>query len=211
MAYLTFALIFVFLCIALMSISASASREQQYIEDSARLKEEKKAEMEVFNREYKNLIEQNGEPDAVINIGRWDDCCLRNRFIVFENRRIIMVYGEKYAFSDILGYSLIDDATSTTIATSTGTAKTSTGGAVGRAILGGLIGGGVGAMAGATTANKGFENYTTSETTARHKFKIYININSLKNPTVKLDIGDNENIAYTVANTLNVIIERNKR
>lgn len=77
--------------------------------------------------------------------------------------------------------------------------------------MGGVLTGGIGAVAGAATANKNINTDATSQTYTQHQYTIYVNVNSLDNPTVKLLVGDNSEKAYKLAGIFNVIIERNKR
>lgn len=121
-----------------------------------------------------------------------------------------MIKSKEYNFSDILGYSLVDDVTSETITTSTGTAKTSTGNMIGRAVVGGVLTGGLGAVAGAATAKKNISDNAISQPTTKHKFTLYINVNNLQEPTVTLKIGDDVSKAQKLVGVISVIIERNK-
>ena len=123
---------------------------------------------------------------------------------------LYIINSKKYEFSDILGYSLVDDATSETITTSVGTAKTSTGSMIGRAVVGGVLTGGLGAVAGAATAKKNISDNATSQTTTTHKYTLYINVNSIQEPTIALKIGNSVSKAQKLAGVINVIIERNK-
>lgn len=136
---------------------------------------------------------------------------LSTRILVYEQSNIIIIKSKKYNFSDILGYSLVDDATTETITTSTGTAKTSTGSLLGRAVVGGVLTGGLGAVAGAATAKKNISNNATSQTTTTHNYTLYINVNTLQKPTISLKIGDNTSKAQKLVGVLNAIVERNKQ
>ena len=139
------------------------------------------------------------------------DYSISTRILVYEQSSVIIIKSKKYKFSDILGYSLVDDATDETITTSTGTAKTSTGSMLGRAVVGGMLTGGLGAVAGAATAKKSIFNDATSQTTTTHEYTLYINVNDLQEPTISLEIGDNTSKAQKLAGVLNIIIERNKQ
>jgi|InofroStandDraft_1065614.scaffolds.fasta_scaffold66709_2 hypothetical protein len=129
---------------------------------------------------------------------------------VFENASKILIDDKVYNFKDILGYSLVDDASNETITTSIGTAKTSTSNMLGRAIVGGMLTGGLGAVAGAATAKKNITDNATSQTCIIHNFTLHININSLQEPIISLRIGEDSVTAQRLAGVINVIIERNK-
>lgn len=130
---------------------------------------------------------------------------------VFEESSIVIIDSKEYPFSDILGFSLVDDATSETITTSIGGAKTSTGSMLGRAVVGGMLIGGLGAVAGAATAKKDIETNATSLTTTTHKYTMYINVNSIKNPTIPIPIGEDEQTAHQLAGLFNVIIAKGQK
>ena len=162
-----------------------------------------------FEAEYQTLLDKFGTCTTNV-ILRWpaDFYSIDSRLFVFEESQMIVLHGKEYKFSDILGFSLVDDATSETITTSTGEAKTSTGSMLGRAVVGGVLTGGLGAVAGAATARKNIETNATSQTITTHKYVIYINVNSLKNPTITIPIGKDTQKAHELANLFNVIIAK---
>ena len=144
-----------------------------------------------------------------IDLGDYEEYDINTHVMLFEASQIIRIKAQEYKFSDILGYSLVDDATSETITSSTGTAKTSTGSMLGRAVVGGMLTGGLGAVAGAVTAKKNISDNATSQTTTMHNYTLYINVNSLQEPTISLNLGNDVSIAQKLAGAVNVIIERN--
>ena len=127
---------------------------------------------------------------------------------VFEHAEIIVLENETIQFKDIIGYNLVDNQV-VLLSGSTSTMSTSTKSMLGRAVVGGALTGGIGAVIGAATAKKDIIT-TPNEQTIKHDYKIYLNLNNLSNPTRIIDIKDNTESAYKVANILNVIIERNK-
>lgn len=134
-----------------------------------------------------------------------------NKIIISEDKQCVRLYDVEYTFKEFLSCSLVDDSTSETKTTSTGNAKTSTGDMLGRAVVGGIITGGLGAVAGAATAKKEINTNSTSVTNIAHKYTIYLNVNSLENPTITIRIGGDAQKAHKIANLFNVIIERNKK
>ena len=134
-----------------------------------------------------------------------------NYIFVIENGRIIIIQGKEYNFKDIINYSLFDNEQSKTVTSSDGTIRTSTGDMLGRAVVGGVLTGGLGAVAGAATAKKNLTSNSTSETITTHDYIIFVNINSLSNPTVSLNIGSDQYKANKIINLLNVIVEQNKK
>lgn len=162
-----------------------------------------------YNTQRTKLIDRLGECVLDIDLGDYEEYDVNTHVMLFESSQIIRIKAQEYKFSDILGYSLVDDATSETITTSTGTAKTSTGSMLGRAVVGGVLTGGLGAVAGAATAKKNISDNATSQTTTMHNYTLYINVNSLQEPIISLNLGNDVSIAQKLAGAVNVIIERN--
>lgn len=162
-----------------------------------------------YNTQRTKLIDRLGECVLDIDLEDYEEYDINTHVMLFESSQIIRIKAQEYKFSDILGYSLVDDATSETITTSTGTAKTSTGSMLGRAVVGGVLTGGLGAVAGAATAKKNISDNATSQTTTMHNYTLYINVNSLQEPTISLNLGNDVSIAQKLAGAVNVIIERN--
>lgn len=162
-----------------------------------------------YNTQRTKLTGRLGECVLDIDLGDYEEYDINTHVMLFEASQIIRIKTQEYKFSDILGYSLVDDATSETITISTGTAKTSTGSMLGRAVVGGVLTGGLGAVAGAATAKKNISDNATSQTATMHNYTLYINVNSLQEPTISLNLGNDVSIAQKLAGAVNVIIERN--
>ena len=162
-----------------------------------------------YNTQRTKLIGRLGECVLDIDLGDYEEYDINTHVMLFEASQIIRIKAQEYKFSDILGHSLVDDATSETITSSTGTAKTSTGSMLGRAVVGGMLTGGLGAVSGAVTAKKHISDNATSQTTTMHNYTLYINVNSLQEPTISLNLGNDVSIAQKLAGAVNVIIERN--
>lgn len=174
--------------------------EQLIIEDSKR-----KRQIEKQEDELKQIKANYGEKAIVIDITSF------NKIIISEEKQCVRLHDVDYKFEDIIGCSLVDDATSETITASIGKAKTSTGSMVGRAVVGGVLTGGLGAVAGAATAKKNISTDATSLTTTIHKYTIYVNVDSLESPTITIRVGKDAQKAHKIANLFNVIIERTKK
>lgn len=163
---------------------------------------------------YDSIIARLGECAVSINYGSWRDSPeynINKSVLVFEEPKIIVINAKEYKFSDILGYSLEDNATNETVTYSEGGAKTSTGNMLGRAAVGGLLTGGLGAVAGAATAKKNISTDSVSTTQTKHNYIMYVNVNNLQDPVLTLRIGDMSGKAQKLASILNIIIERNKQ
>lgn len=173
-------------------------------------------EKEEEEKEYSiNIIEEltkkYGKCSVDIRYGEWSEWnspTLDDRFLVFEDAKIVIINKIEYNFSKILDCSLVDDSTMESRTFSKGNSNTSTGNMLGRAVVGGVIGGGIGALAGANTAKRNNSSESFTKTNKKHHYVIYLNIDSLKSPMVKIET-DNRDKAYTIANTINIIIKRN--
>lgn len=130
------------------------------------------------------------------------------RFLIYEQAGIVVMKSKEYKFSEILDYSLVDDASNETV-TTVGTESRPTDDLFKRAIVGSMIGGKMGALAGALTTKT--ETSHTSHTTTSHDYKIYVNTDSLRQPVVTLHCGSDVTTARQIAGALNIIVERNNR
>lgn len=192
-------------------INEGGKIQQKELERQERQKQRRLIACEEYEKELTDLSNKFGECAINENLSSSSQYNISTRVLVYEQSSTIIIKLKEYKFSDILGYSLVDDATSETITTSTGTAKTSTGSMLGRAVVGGVLTGGLGAVAGAATAKKNISDNATSQTTTTHKYTLYINVNSLQEPTIALEIGNNASKAQKLAGVINVIVERNKQ
>lgn len=194
-------------------INEGGKIQQKELERQERQKQRRLIACEEYEKTLADFSTKFGTCTINENLSdsRYCDYSISTRFLVYEQSSVIIIKSKEYRFSDILGYSLVDDATNETITTSMGTAKTSTGSMIGRAVVGGVLTGGLGAVAGAATAKKSISNNATSQTTTMHQYTLYITVNSLQEPTISLKIGDNTSKAQKLAGVLNVIVERNKQ
>lgn len=146
--------------------------------------------------------------DIGINYGR--EFHLSDRIFVFEESEKIALDGTLYDFKDIIGFSLLNKSKAVYNAYSTGKSKKDIGSMVARGIAGKMIGGNVGAVIGAMSTPDEYEDDTEYDIEEDNDYKIYVNVNSVASPTVRLDVGDFEDDAYEISNLLNVILTRNK-
>lgn len=146
--------------------------------------------------------------DIGINYGR--EFHLSDRIYVFEESEKIALDGIVYDFKDIIGFSLLNKSKTVYNAYSTGKSKKDLGSMVARGIAGKIIGGDVGAVIGALSTPDEYEEDTEYDMDQENDYKIYVNVNSITSPTVRLDVGDFEDDAYEISNLLNVILTRNQ-
>lgn len=146
--------------------------------------------------------------DIAVNYGRV--FYLSDRIYVFEESEKIALDGTVYDFKDIIGFSLLNKSKTIYNAYSTGKSKKDLGNMVARGIAGKMIGGDVGAVIGALSTPDEYEEDTEYDIDEENDYKIYVNVNSIASPTIRLDVGDFEDDAYEISNLLNVILTRNK-
>ena len=84
------------------------------------------------------------------------------------------------------------------------------GSVVGRAIVGDVIAGPVGGIIGGATAKKQID-IGEQESRTEHNYSIYVTVNDLSRPVVRISIGRDENILNEIYSLLNIIINRNHR
>lgn len=133
---------------------------------------------------------------------------LSMRFLIYEQAGIVVMESKEYKFSEILSFSLEDDASNETV-TTVGTESRPTNDLFKRAIVGSIIDGKMGALVGALTTKT--ETSHTSHTTTSHDYKIYVNTNNLRQPVVTLHLGSDVTTARQIAGALSIIVERNNR
>lgn len=179
------------------------------------LKEKAKSEYETA---FGNLASTYGDCsfDILLNSRKFSTSA---HVYFFEQGAMMVLYDEPIPFEKIIGFSLNDDTKTlmkneTTSYTST--TSTSNSNMLKRAVVGGVLMGGVGALAGATTARKDTIStpslgQTTTTIEHKHKYSLYINIDSISNPTRVIELGEDMQKAQNLANVLNVIIKRNKK
>lgn len=81
---------------------------------------------------------------------------------------------------------------------------------LGRSVAGAVVGGGVGAIIGGSTASKSTSSYTSGETiTQEHNYTLYINLNCIISPTLKIKLKDCADQMNELVAILDVIIKKN--
>lgn len=132
-----------------------------------------------------------------------------NAILVYENRNVIRIMGEVRSFKDIIGYS-IDDNSKVIHGNTTALTKTSTGSMIGRSVVGDLVAGPAGAIIGGSTAKKN-TTFVQGDDLTVHNYTININVNSIANPIIHINIGNNSELVNKIAGLINVILNRNEQ
>lgn len=193
-----------------------ALREEEEKKREADKREKERKERERYKKEFNDRFGKYGKITLDILLSN-RELDVRDHFLVFEDACVAVINNEEISFANILGFTMQDN--SETIATSMSDSfesitSTSTGSMLGRAVVGGVLLGGVGAIAGAATAKQTTVTSPISSTTTtitKHDFALYINVNDLSNPTRKMYIGDDIELANRIASIFNIIIQRNSR
>ena len=159
----------------------------------------------IYKNELNELITKYGEPDKTIILENFN---LSKEIIVFGKTNRIWILGRDLSMNDILHCSLSDNSKVIEGKINYET-NTDGGNMIKRAVIGNIILGGTGAIIGGNTAKK-----TTIATQEKnkiyHNYTAIININSLSDPILKINIKDDDEKATEIIGLINVIISRNK-
>lgn len=126
-----------------------------------------------------------------------------------EDEKTVYINGHLYNFKEILNYRLSDQQKQSPGGTITSVTKTDKKSMVGRAVVGGLLGGTAGAIIGGATAKKTTQTHVIpSIQEETHDYRIVISVDNIARSTEVLELGKDEEMAYKVAATLDIIISR---
>ena len=189
--------------------------EKKYEKEEAEKREKQKKEQEealmIKEQEYKSLREEFFRDNGGIS----DKCIATNQFDllseihIYESSKTVFILGKKYKFKDIISCTFSDKKTiKHGEMTAVSTTKSSNGNAIGRAVVGGVIAGGAGAVIGGTTGKKNTETiYKQKDDIVKHDYTVIINVNSISNPIVRINLGDNGKLVNEIVGVMNVIIK----
>ena len=157
-----------------------------------------------YNSSRTELINKYGSPTKSIKIDQYD---LNKEIIAFEESKRIWICGNDYPMKSILGCTFSDDKRIVK-GLITSTTKANNGNMVKRAVVGDVLLGGAGAVIGGATATK--STITTQEDDkVFHSYTVFVNVDSLSEPIINIQIGDNETKLNEIIGLVNVIINRN--
>lgn len=195
-------------------LEKEAKKEQERQEVQNAWESEWKARQDAYNAAKSKAIEELearwGPCTKDIYVDYSKEFTLKDRIYVFETAEKIVLDGNCYDFKDIIGFSLINKSKTIYNAYTTMKSQKDLGGMIVRGVAGKMIGGDVGAIIGAMSADEECDYETEYDSEIENEYKIYINVNSIASPTITLNIGDEEDDAYEIANLLNVIMTRNR-
>ena len=159
----------------------------------------------VYQKNLDELVSKYGKPDKIINL---EVLKINKSIIVFAEKKRLWLLGRDMPMESIIDCKIQDDEYSYDGGSYSET-KTNTGSMLKRAAVGTLVAGAAGAVIGGATAKRTTTTFSAGSCTG-HKYYVYININDLSEPVVKIDMGSDFNRANEILGLFSVIIERNK-
>lgn len=178
-------------------------RKLRQIEINRQIQAEKERKELDYINEKNILISKYGQIDKEIILGEFN---IQKEIIVFGNVNRILIFGKDILMSDIISCTFSDDKRVNKGKVSYET-KTSTGNMAKRAVIGSVLLGGAGAVICGSTASKN-TIVKQEDDTIIHNYTVIININSLSDPIIKINLGSDEDKVNEVIGLMNVIINR---
>lgn len=175
--------------------------------------EDKKCAEETVQKIIRELTDKYGSPSNTVRLEKWGDMPdIRKCLLVFGEYKLLYVDGKEVLFKNIISYSITDDyRIKHGEVEYTSKTNTSTGSLIGRSAAGVVLGGGVGAVIGASSASKNTTTVgTQKDDTIIHKYFLSLNVKSLENPLIRINLGDSTRKAEEVNAILAYIIDLNK-
>ena len=201
---------FIIVGIALIWTNNENQKKQEEIkkineERAERKKAEIAAKEPIYNSALNELTSQYGVPAKVIKLG---DLNLNKEIIAFEKASRIWICGKDLSMNDILSCTFSDSPTIVKGKVTQET-KTNNGNMVKRAVVGDVLLGGAGAVIGGSTASKTTTTIQSADKTY-HNYTVIINVNSLSEPILRIELGEDGKTVNEIVGLLNVIISRNQ-
>lgn len=157
-----------------------------------------------YNYSYAALLKKYGTPTKTISLALYD---LTKDIIAFEGSNRIWICGNDLPMKNILSCTFIDDK-KIVKGKITSTTQTKNGNMVKRAVVGDVLLGGAGAIIGGSTAAK--STITTQENDkVYHNYTVLVNVDSLSDPIIYIQVGDNGTKLNEIVGLFNVIVKRN--
>lgn len=166
-------------------------------------KAEREAKIPIYNSDRNKLISKYGEPDKAIIL---EELNLNKEIIAFGKVNRIWVLGKDLPMGDILSCTFSDNPRVVKGKVTYDT-KTNGGNMVKRAVVGNILLGDTGAIIGGSTANK-TTTATQENDKTYHDYTVIININSLSEPVLKVNLGEDGAKVNEIVGLMNVIISR---
>ena len=200
--YIVLLIVFVSIIAIVSSVQNKKSEKIAQQQKEKRLKELENIAIK-YSNDKKTFISENGIPDKTIILKEQD---LTSEINVYEDKKIVFILGKKYHFNDIMSCTFTDNPRTIKGKISSVTSS-DTGSTIGRSIVGGVIAGPAGAIIGGTTLEKHTE-YKQGDDITIHDYTVIININSIKEPIIRINTGDNGRLTNEIVGLMKVIIAR---
>lgn len=190
------------------SIIANAKIELTKRENEKKAAQEKRRYyllVNSYNEKLNAFKDLYGTHTKIIDYG--EAYHIDQQIIVYGNANHIIIEGKDYAFEQIIGCRLVDNAT---VKKGEITAVTSTnnGDMFKRAVVGDIVGGSAGAVIGGATAKKE-TTFTQQDDTIIHSYTIIINIKDLVKPVISINLGSKGITANEIEGLINAVISMN--
>ena len=183
-------------------------REAEEKKRQQRAEDKKRAE-DAVQRSIGQLTEKYGRLSNTIRLEKWGDMPdIKKCLLAFGESELLYVGGREVLFKDIISYSITDDyRIKHGEVEYTSKTNTSTDSLLGRSAAGAVLGGGIGAVIGASSASKNTTTIgTQKDDTIIHRYSLSINVRSLENPLIKMNLGASTKKAEEVNAILAYII-----
>lgn len=189
--------------IILGAVNSQNSKEAKEAEEKKRQQraEEKKRAEDAMQSSIKQLTDKYGHLSNTIRFEKREDIPdIKKCLLVFGESELLYVDGRELLFKDIISYSITDDyRIKHGEVEYTSETNTSTGSLLGRSAAGAVLGGGVGAVIGASSASKNTTTISTQkDDTIIHNYSLSINVKSLENPLIRINLGNSTKKAEEV-------------
>lgn len=159
-----------------------------------------------YNAKYVKITGMFGEPTKRVAVEQYN---LDREIVVFEEDDRIWICGRIYSLTSILGCTL-ENNHSIIRSDVISTTKTDTESMLVRSVIGSAVAGDAGAIVGGATASK-----TTISKGGIDKignnYTVVIYVDSLSDPIISIDTGDDSKKTNEIMGLMNVIINRNSK
>ena len=195
----------IIICIAgaIYKVKSDQEEKEKKRMDLIRQLEEKSKQEDCYKNQKLMFISRNGNPDKTIIIKEND---INSEINVYINTKLVFILGKQYKFGDILSCTYDDNKTTIKGKISSVT-DSGTGSTIGRAVVGGVIAGPAGAIIGGTTSSK-YTRYTQEDDKIIHDYTVLINVNSISEPIIRINTGEDGKLTNDIVGLMNVIIRR---
>lgn len=155
-----------------------------------------------YSDKLNELKEKYGEPDRFFTIK--DPTEISSQIIPFSSAKRVSLLGKDLAFDDILSVQMEDDKI-VRKGQMTAITTTNNGNMIKRAVVGDVLLGGAGAVIGGSTAEKN-TTYQQEPDVIIHNYCVLINIKDLKNPILRILMGQDGKKSQDLVALINAII-----